>query len=264
MYSRTVHVVHVSRLVLEDFIVRREQPGTSSSKNCSSSKYEASNGAERLAKFAQRTTTTTNCVPSNATTSCVPSNAALEEVSDAPKGVIISCFLIESIKLTQMPPVMFRFHPNRDFEAFDNAMVVTDGTKTSASLLVIGEPVSQPRARFARRFLRRGIFPFVRFFVFDPASAKKAAFQLEVRNAFTGIGASPFPLFGNGDKLKVTVAFHVFDARKDIDNLLKFFLDALQGVIFKNDQVIFEVVAKKIRATRNSQFTEFEVENIVE
>jgi Holliday junction resolvase RusA-like endonuclease len=163
-----------------------------------------------------------------------------------------------------MPPFMFRFHPNRDFEAFDNAMVVTDGTKTSASLLVGGEPVPQPRARFAHRFIRRGLFPFVRMVVYDPAATKKAAFRSEVLNAFADIGASPFPLFGNGDKLKVTVAFHVFDAKSDIDNLLKFFLDALQGVIFKNDKVIFEVVAKKIRATKNSQFTEFEVENIIE
>ena len=147
---------------------------------------------------------------------------------------------------------------NRDFEAFDDAMIVTTGPETTVSLSVVGAPVAQPRIRF-RRILRA-----FRVIPYDPAHHKKRLFRTEVFNAFAGVGAMLFPLFGDASKLKVTVTFHVFDVRKDIDNLLKFFLGALQGVIFKNDAMIFEVVAKKIRVTKNTQFTAFEVANILE
>ena len=49
-----------------------------------------------------------------------------------------------------------------------------------------------------------------------------------------------------------------------LTNLLKFFLDAWEGIVFQNDHMIFAVVAKKVRVTKNGQFTGFEVENIVE
>ena len=99
---------------------------------------------------------------------------------------------------------------------------------------------------------------------YDPAHHKKRLFRTEVFNAFAGVGATNFPLFGDASKLKVTVTFYVFDLRKDIDNLVKFFLDSLQGGIFKNDSTIFELIAKKTRSTRNTQFTSFEVVNLLE
>jgi Holliday junction resolvase RusA-like endonuclease len=85
-----------------------------------------------------------------------------------------------------------------------------------------------------------------------------------VRDALAEVGAT-FPLFDDGVKLKVTCTFHVFDTRKDIDNMVKFLLDCLQSVLFKNDDMIYFIVAKKIHtARRDLEFTKFEVENIVE
>lgn len=154
-----------------------------------------------------------------------------------------------------MPRVSFRMPIF--FESVD-AMIVTTGPKTTVSLCVAGEPIAQPRIRF-RRILRA-----FRVIPYDPSYRQKMAFRAEVARAINDVGASVFPLFGSTFKLKVTVTFHVFDARKDIDNLLKFFLDAIQGVVFKNDSMVFEIVATKVRVSKNLQYTGFEVENIVE
>jgi Holliday junction resolvase RusA-like endonuclease len=78
-----------------------------------------------------------------------------------------------------------------------------------------------------------------------------------------------FPVFdlattatGNGIKLVVTFFFNrlksdfnkhgalkeivqAYPAFKDIDNLLKFLMDAMQGIFFLNDNSIVEVQAKK-------------------
>ena len=148
--------------------------------------------------------------------------------------------------------------PDREFVAVDDAMIVTTGPETTVSLSVMGVPVAQPRIRFRR------ILQAFWIIAYDPAHNKKRLFRTEVVNAFAGVGATIFPLFGDSAKLKVTVTFHIFDLRKDIDNLVKFFLDSLQGGIFKNDSTIFELIAKKTRSTRNTQFTSFEVVNLLE
>ena len=46
--------------------------------------------------------------------------------------------------------------------------------------------------------------------------------------------------------------------------MVKSLLDCLQGTVYENDNVVFLLVAKKIRTTRNLAFTQFEVENIVD
>ena len=82
--------------------------------------------------------------------------------------------------------------------------------------------------------------------------------------ALEEVGTSLFPLFENGTKLKVMATFHVFHSSKDVDNLAKFLLDALEKVVFKNDNMVVLLVATKTRTTRNLEFTDFEIENIVD
>ena len=154
-----------------------------------------------------------------------------------------------------MPPAPIL---DREFVAVDDAMIVTTGPETTVSLSVMGVPVAQPRIRFRRIIRAFRVIPY------DPAQLEKRAFRTEVLNAFLGVGATRFPLFDVPAQLRVTVTFYVFDMRKDIDNLIKFCLDSLEGVVFRNDAMIYEVLAKKIRSTRNTQFMAFEVVNLLE
>jgi Holliday junction resolvase RusA-like endonuclease len=145
----------------------------------------------------------------------------------------------------------------RMFKARDDVILVLTNTVATVSLCILGEPISQPRMRCYHSP------PLGRVVVYDPTQDEKVAFQTTVRDAIAEVGAT-FPLFENDVKLKVTVTFHVMDMRKDIDNLLKFLLDALAKVMYNNDNMICSVVATKIMATRSFERTEFIVENIVE
>jgi Holliday junction resolvase RusA-like endonuclease len=154
-------------------------------------------------------------------------------------------------------PVLRRLdHINRMFNAHDDVMVVETNTATIVSLTILGEPLIQPRMRCYKNPVTG------RPVVFDPARDEKLAFKRIVREALGAVGATTFPLFDDGVKLKVTATFHVVDMRKDIDNLLKFLLDALASVVYNNDNAIDFVVAKKVAT--NVEYTKFMVENIVE
>jgi Holliday junction resolvase RusA-like endonuclease len=52
------------------------------------------------------------------------------------------------------------------------------------------------------------------------------------------------PIFPAGRTLKLDILF-VVRANKDIDNMLKPFLDVLEGIVYDNDSVIFEIHAQK-------------------
>ena len=144
-------------------------------------------------------------------------------------------------------------HPANIFVVRDDPMVVVTGETTMVSLSVWGEPISQPRPMHNRSY---GHF-------YDGAGRKKEAFKAVVRHALAEVGATTFPLFEPGVKLKVTATFNFFQSTKDLDNMVKSLLDCLQGTVYQNDNVVFLLVAKKIRMTRNLAFTKFEVENIV-
>ena len=117
---------------------------------------------------------------------------------------------------------------DRMFNARDDVMVVATNTATAVSLSILGSPIAQPRMKcYYSRVLSRLV-------VYDPTKDKKLTFKKIVRVALAEMGAT-FPLFDNGVKLKVTATFHVADTCKDVDNLLKFLLDSLALVIYKND-----------------------------
>jgi Holliday junction resolvase RusA-like endonuclease len=88
------------------------------------------------------------------------------------------------------------------------------------------------------------------------------AFKKCVREALEEVGAM-LAILDNNVKVMVTATFHVVDTRKDIDNLLKFLLDALTSVMYINDNVVYSVISKKIIITHNLEYSEFVLENIV-
>lgn len=53
------------------------------------------------------------------------------------------------------------------------------------------------------------------------------------------------------EALKVNLTFYVNNINRDLDNMIKATLDALQGVVFKNDKQIIEIQAKKQQQEKN-------------
>jgi Holliday junction resolvase RusA-like endonuclease len=114
------------------------------------------------------------------------------------------------------------------------------------------EPLVAERARF--HFLRRSRHTIC----YDPCRFNKRAVRAACRQALEECGVTGFPFFVNKE-LKVVVTFFVKNRRKDVDNLLKFILDALQTVAYKNDCCIFDVHAKK-KAVTLEEGTTIEIE----
>jgi Holliday junction resolvase RusA-like endonuclease len=149
--------------------------------------------------------------------------------------------------------------------AFSDVMLVTNGDMQGLSFDSIGDPPVQQRPRI--HWQRRHLPVF-----YDPSARAKAGFKLALRSILMSFGISVFPLFdseslANTKGLKITIFFYLhrkkddyrlvlgekvlketcdrFPKKKDVDNMLKFVMDALHGVLYDNDNVITFVVAVK-------------------
>lgn len=125
-------------------------------------------------------------------------------------------------------------------------------------LQVVGECVPQPRIR-GRTIPRQGN----RTIYYDPAQKKRSAWSEAVRSALLEVGVTDFPIFPGYHrtlKLKVTVTFHVNNLLKDVDNMLKFVLDGMQGTVYSNDRDVFIVVTEKKALTTAFEYADIEVE----
>jgi Holliday junction resolvase RusA-like endonuclease len=100
--------------------------------------------------------------------------------------------------------------------------------------------------------------------IYDPSQQLKRAYQGAVIQSLAQLGLCNFPIFPDQRYLKlgISVVFYVHNMNKDIYNLLKFVLDALQGAIYANDRVIWEVMAKKVHVTNDNQFTQLVIEQV--
>jgi Holliday junction resolvase RusA-like endonuclease len=113
--------------------------------------------------------------------------------------------------------------------------------------------------------------PHVRFLplirtplIYNPSQRQRRAYRVTVIQALAQLGITHFPLFPHHRdlKLSICVKFNVHNINKDLDNLLKFVFNALQGEIYVNDCVIWEVTAKKVQVANQDQFTQLEIEQI--
>ena len=137
-------------------------------------------------------------------------------------------------------------------EAF---MLYDEDGDTTLYLTILGVPESQPRPRIRRLVNNRVV-------VYDPSSPKKRACRNAISNALAEIGVSTTPVFATNLSLKVTVHFHVSNRKKDIDNMLKFVLDAMQHVVYGNDDTIHYVEVLKIVCATAEQQTNIIVQSL--
>lgn len=145
-------------------------------------------------------------------------------------------------------------------------VIVDDGINKSLSFVISGDPPVQQRARVNfKRVLKK---------VYDSSSLKKKIWKKSLLNALVDNGVTGFPFFTEedtdnmkSDGLIIDVVFYVrrrrldyrskmgvlylkddvqkFPGRKDVDNLLKFVMDASHEVLYDDDKCVAEIRASK-------------------
>ena len=117
-----------------------------------------------------------------------------------------------------------------------------------------GEPIAQPRPR--ARLSAMG-----RIIMYDPSTRFRAAAQVLLTAALTEIGENDRPVYTRSHSLRVTAKYYSTDPRKDVDNLLKFSFDCLQGPVLADDRYIVEVKANKFHVVDSAEArTDVEIE----
>jgi Holliday junction resolvase RusA-like endonuclease len=107
-------------------------------------------------------------------------------------------------------------------------------------LVFFGEPPTQIRARAWYNSTSR------RVVMYDPSKRVKDAYKILLQASLTQLGyRHGAPVFDAGRPLKVTCRFFIEDARKDVDNILKFFMDVMEKSVYNNDRSVYMVVAMK-------------------
>ena len=124
-------------------------------------------------------------------------------------------------------------------------------------LEVRGEPRVQERHRINMRVPGHPT-------IWDPSGPLKSSFRNAVTRALIELGTDgrAFPLYAPGDAINITIVFATSNMAKDLDNLLKFVFDALQGVVYGNDRRILSVRAEKVQVQAGQGFTSIQVNAI--
>jgi len=149
----------------------------------------------------------------------------------------------------------------------EDLMEVQSDLGRSLSFTITGDPPTQERHRLA--FMRAPPMGRMGYHIYDPSSRRKRIYATMVRNAMVNYGLT-VPYFASNEPITLGAIFviprrrqdlvqqggstvltqsaHAFPRKKDIDNLLKFVMDALQGVFYYNDVTITRVVVTKMFA----------------
>jgi Holliday junction resolvase RusA-like endonuclease len=103
-------------------------------------------------------------------------------------------------------------------------------------IVIEGTPCVQERTK---------ISSMGRLHLYDPSSKSKAKFKWAVFQSLKSLKFDKFPIFKDVE-LKVTVVFHISNWLMDVDNLLKFVMDALEKIVYINDKCVNKIEAEKV------------------
>ena len=119
-------------------------------------------------------------------------------------------------------------------------IISSDGAARSITFAVLGNPPAQNG--WALRY--HGIHhPYL----YDPLRRDKNKLHNNLMKEMSQLGESA-PFFTR-THVRVTIRYHFHGpTRKDLDNMTKFFLDAMEGALYDNDKWIFSLVTEKEEA----------------
>lgn len=136
------------------------------------------------------------------------------------------------------------------------------GDDTAISFSVGGDPPVQKRHKIAWKGILGGWKESSRRIpiIYDPSSKEKKQLAAAVKAALQDLEVGGFPFFTNPDtKLTLELTFFFadrpaqpFPKKKDINNLVKFVMDAMNGILYCDDRAIVRVTAEKTFATEAS------------
>ena len=129
------------------------------------------------------------------------------------------------------------------FRAYLDAVPFEAVVSTAANGETVGvhlhAPV-EPRAARPPRFANGRAY--------DPLRMEKAEYRMRIERELRSLGVTDFPLFPSLVRhLKVDLRFGV-SRKKDVDNMLKVIFDVLEGLIYVDDDLIYDVHARKVNS----------------
>ena len=144
----------------------------------------------------------------------------------------------------------------------ESMVEVVGATTSSMAFTMLGDPPVQRCTRIAWRGLLGRVRQQMRRrmaartpIIYDPSRGDKIRYRAALVAAFNELGLSDnLPYFAEGAPLQLVVKFvcprplHVvqaFPRRKDLDNLVKFVMDAFHDVFYGNDTVVVKITAEK-------------------
>jgi Holliday junction resolvase RusA-like endonuclease len=109
------------------------------------------------------------------------------------------------------------------------------GEPAVVRIIMQGEPQSLQPVRYNRKSM----------IWYDPLGRIKEEMKRRIRGELRALSEN-MPIFpGLTQRLKVSITF-VVRTNKDVDNMLKPFLDVLEGIVYENDCVIIDIHARKV------------------
>ena len=145
-----------------------------------------------------------------------------------------------------------------------DSMMEVDGPdpdEKQLTFIIEGEPKVQERHRIAWKGIlgawrrSRRISPII----YDPSIKEKKSLFLAVKAAMQEIEITSFPYFNANEPLVLELTFlfenkpnQLFPKKKDLDNMVKYIMDAMSGLLYHNDTVIVNLAAQKAFEAENS------------
>jgi Holliday junction resolvase RusA-like endonuclease len=144
--------------------------------------------------------------------------------------------------------------PARFTTAADVDALIMGVAHPTIVVTVKGSPIAQarPRATVINGRAR----------VYDPTQRAKRAYRRAIGQAMTELGITDFPFFER-TRLQLKVTYGLSNNAKDVDNLLKFVMDALESVLYDNDACIMSANETKMIVPIGAQYTTFVLEELV-
>ena len=115
----------------------------------------------------------------------------------------------------------------------------SNGVHNGCSIDIIGTARAQQRPR------TRWMPTVQRSVTYDPASAVKKHWMKISKEAVME-QTRTIPIFGDTTKIEMVIVCSITNESKDIDNLLKFIMDGLQSIIYRDDKMVYKATVEKV------------------